>query len=110
MTVKNVGHGRSFDTQANVRNLSGDGLLLHEGRFDISNMNPGDTKKVAFTFDVDQISDPEAKVWDLAPLKVIVEEAGGRFTDMSGSPVADGGSGLATNGHLHAAALAIVGE
>jgi carboxyl-terminal processing protease len=62
LTVKNVGRGRSFDTQANVRNLSGDGLLLHDGRFDISNMNPGDTKKVAFTFDVDQISDPEAKV------------------------------------------------
>ena len=28
--------------------------------------------------------DPEAKLWDLAALKVIVEEAGGRFTDLSG--------------------------
>jgi histidinol-phosphatase len=58
----------------------------------------------------DIASDPEAKVWDLAPLQVIVEEAGGRFTDMSGAAVADGGSGLATNGHLHAAVLAIVGD
>jgi carboxyl-terminal processing protease len=63
LTVKNVGKGRSYETQANLRNLSGDGLLLHEGRFDISNMMPGDTKKVAFTFDVDsKLTDPEAKV------------------------------------------------
>jgi carboxyl-terminal processing protease len=37
--------------------------LLHDGRFDISNMAPGDTKRVAFTFDVEpQLQDPEAKV------------------------------------------------
>jgi carboxyl-terminal processing protease len=52
LTVKNVGKGRSYDTQANISNLSGDGLLLHAGRFDISNMLPGDVRKVAFTFDV----------------------------------------------------------
>jgi carboxyl-terminal processing protease len=52
LTVKNVGPGRSYETQANIRNLTGDGLLLHAGRFDISNMNPGDTRQVAFTFDV----------------------------------------------------------
>jgi carboxyl-terminal processing protease len=62
LTVKNTGRGRSFETQANLRNLSGDGLLLHEGRFDISNMNPGDVRKLQFTFDVDQLADPEAKV------------------------------------------------
>jgi carboxyl-terminal processing protease len=62
LTVKNTGRGRSFDSQANVRNLSGDGLLLHEGRFDISNMMPGDVKKVVFTFDVGELADPEAKI------------------------------------------------
>jgi carboxyl-terminal processing protease len=62
LTVKNTGRGRSFETQANVRDLSGDGLLLHEGRFDISNMMPGDVRKVQFTFDVSQLTDPEAKV------------------------------------------------
>jgi carboxyl-terminal processing protease len=62
LTVKNVGRGRSFETQANLRDLSGDGLLLHEGRFDISNMMPGEVRKVQFTFDVGQLSDPEAKV------------------------------------------------
>jgi carboxyl-terminal processing protease len=52
LTVKNVGKGSSFETQANLRNLTGDGLLLHAGRFDISNMKPGDERQVALTFDV----------------------------------------------------------
>ncbi len=52
LNVKNVGKGASYETQANLRNLTGDGLLLHAGRFDISNMKPGDVKNVAFTFDV----------------------------------------------------------
>ena len=50
-TVKNVGRGRSYATQANLRNLTGDGLLLHAGRFDISNMEPGAVRNVAFTLD-----------------------------------------------------------
>jgi carboxyl-terminal processing protease len=63
LTVKNVGKGRSYETQANLRNLSGEGVLLHDGRFDLSNMMPGDTKRVAFTFDVEpQLQDPEAKL------------------------------------------------
>jgi carboxyl-terminal processing protease len=63
VSVKNVGKGKSYETQANLRNLSGDGLLLHEGRFDISNMQPGEVKKVAFTFNVESaLQDPEAKV------------------------------------------------
>jgi carboxyl-terminal processing protease len=63
LTVKNVGKGRSYETLANLRNLSGEGLLLHDGRFDLSNMQPGDTKRVAFTFDVEPgLTDPEAKV------------------------------------------------
>ena len=52
--------------------------------------------------------DPEVKLWDLAAPQLIVEEAGGRFTDMSGVPRPDGGSGLATNGLLHDAVLEAV--
>jgi histidinol-phosphatase len=54
-------------------------------------------------------TDPEASLWDLAAVKVVVEEAGGRFTDLRGRVTAGGGSGLATNGLLHKAALACVG-
>ncbi len=60
LTVKNVGKGRSFETQANLANRSGGGVLLRKGRFDISNMKPGDVRRVAFTFDVQaELEEPE---------------------------------------------------
>ncbi|MGD0167586.1 MAG: inositol monophosphatase family protein [Gaiellaceae bacterium] len=58
---------------------------------------------------VDVAIDPVVKIWDCAPLKLIVEEAGGKFTDMSGRAVIDGGSGVSTNGLLHAEALSALG-
>jgi carboxyl-terminal processing protease len=61
--VKNVGKGASRETQALVRNLTGDGLLLRAGRFDVSNMKPGEKRGVVFTFDVlDVLKDNLAKV------------------------------------------------
>jgi histidinol-phosphatase len=54
---------------------------------------------------VDIAAEPEVAVWDLAPLALIVEEAGGTFTDLRGRPGPDGGSALATNGLLHDEAL-----
>ena len=44
-------------------------------------------------------------VWDLAAVQVIVEEAGGTFTDFAGEQRVDGGSAISSNGHLHAALL-----
>jgi histidinol-phosphatase len=49
-------------------------------------------------------------LWDLAACQVIVEEAGGTFTDLGGVRTADGGDALATNGLLHEQALALVGR
>ncbi len=40
-------------------------------------------------------------LWDLAAVQLIVEEAGGRFTDFAGVARPDGGSGLSSNGLLH---------
>ncbi|MGI8411344.1 MAG: inositol monophosphatase family protein [Solirubrobacteraceae bacterium] len=54
--------------------------------------------------------DPVVSLWDLAAPQLIVEEAGGRFTDLGGVRTADGGDAIATNGLLHDAALAIVGR
>lgn len=54
--------------------------------------------------------DPIVSLWDLAAPRVIVEEAGGRFTDLAGVETADGGDAIATNGPLHESALAIVGR
>jgi histidinol-phosphatase len=46
--------------------------------------------------------------WDVAAIQILVEEAGGRFTDLSGTPRYDRGSALSSNGHIHAAALAVL--
>jgi histidinol-phosphatase len=55
---------------------------------------------------VDIAAEPEVALHDLAPLALIVAEAGGVFTDLAGRPGPDGGSALASNGLLHTAALA----
>ncbi len=55
---------------------------------------------------VDLAVEPEVSLWDLAPLKLIVEEAGGRFTDLAGTPTDDGGSAVSSNGVLHDEVLA----
>jgi histidinol-phosphatase len=54
--------------------------------------------------------EPVVSLWDLAALQVIVEEAGGRFTDLGGVRTAEGGDVLATNGLLHDAALSLIGR
>jgi histidinol-phosphatase len=53
--------------------------------------------------------EPEVALWDLAALQVIVEEAGGRFTDLAGAARPDGGSAVSTNGLLHPPVLAALG-
>jgi histidinol-phosphatase len=51
----------------------------------------------------------DLKAWDLAPFKVLFEEAGGRFTDFAGRPTIYSGTVLASNGRLHDEALALLG-
>ena len=48
--------------------------------------------------------------WDNAALQVIVEEAGGRFSDLRGEARIDGGSGVSTNGLLHDEVIAQLGR
>jgi histidinol-phosphatase len=49
-------------------------------------------------------------LWDLAAVQVIVEEAGGTFTDFAGEHRVDGGSAISSNGLLHADLLEAVAE
>ncbi|MGC3998778.1 MAG: inositol monophosphatase family protein [Anaeromyxobacter sp.] len=46
------------------------------------------------------------QIRDLAPLPILVEEAGGRFTDLEGRPTHTSGSCVASNGHVHDHVLA----
>jgi histidinol-phosphatase len=55
---------------------------------------------------VDASFEPEVSLWDLAPLQVIVEEAGGRFTSLEGEARPDAGSVVCSNGLLHDEVLA----
>jgi histidinol-phosphatase len=57
---------------------------------------------------LDVSTDPIANAWDLAAVQILVTEAGGTFTDTAGRPGFDHGSAVASNGHLHEAALAIL--
>ncbi|MCV7444295.1 histidinol-phosphatase [Mycobacterium paraense] len=50
---------------------------------------------------VDIAAEPEVSVWDLAPLDILVREAGGKFTGLDGAAGPHGGSAVATNGLLH---------
>jgi histidinol-phosphatase len=58
---------------------------------------------------VDIATEPSLALHDMAALAVIVEEAGGRFTDLNGKPGPLGAAALATNGSLHDEVLAIIG-
>jgi len=53
---------------------------------------------------VDIAAEPELELYDMGALDVIVREAGGAFTGLDGR-----GNALATNGHLHDAALGFLG-
>ena len=48
--------------------------------------------------------EPGLNLWDVAAGILLVEEAGGRVTDLQGAP-SRWGDILATNGHIHAAML-----
>lgn len=54
--------------------------------------------------------DPEAFSWDLAPIQLIIAEAGGHFTTFNGESSPDvwkSGSGFASNGHCHQQLLSL---
>lgn len=59
---------------------------------------------------VDIAAEPELEVYDMAALDIIVREAGGRFTSLEGREGPWGGNALASNGHLHEAALSFLGS
>ncbi|MBU9764174.1 histidinol-phosphatase [Mycobacterium sp. TNTM28] len=54
---------------------------------------------------VDIACEPEVKLWDIAPLDILIREAGGTFSNIDGAAGPHGGSALATNGRLHAEVL-----
>jgi histidinol-phosphatase len=56
----------------------------------------------------DVMVDCGVHIWDIAGLKVIVEEAGGQFTDWDGGSDLERPDCVASNGKVHAATLALL--
>jgi histidinol-phosphatase len=55
---------------------------------------------------VDIAIEPELSLWDMAALDIILREAGGEFSNTSGTPGVLGGSGVSTNSALHGEVIA----
>ncbi|MBK6533128.1 MAG: hypothetical protein IPF99_27130 [Deltaproteobacteria bacterium] len=100
LTLKNVGRGRTFIARANLKNLSGAGVLLRDARFDINDMMPGEERRVAFTFDVAQsfrqdelklelvVEDEDLREVTSQKLRVPIAQAGAPVTAATGAFVA----------------------
>ena len=54
---------------------------------------------------VDIAAEPSLALWDMAAIDIIVREAGGAFTDLSGAAGPHGKSAVSSNSLLHGAAL-----
>ncbi len=57
---------------------------------------------------IEAMADPIIATWDVAPMMVIIPEAGGVFTDFTGHAGHSSGNALATNGIRHAEVLEIL--
>jgi histidinol phosphatase-like enzyme (inositol monophosphatase family) len=57
---------------------------------------------------IEAMVDPVAELYDLAPMPIILSEAGGRFTSYDGQEGPGHGSGVATNGLVHDEVLDLV--
>ena len=57
------------------------------------------------------VVEPQLSLWDVAATSLVVEEAGGRFSDLDGrQPGITSGHAVVSNGRVHDAALAIIAE
>ncbi len=50
--VRNDGKGASLRTITTLKNLSGEGIFLRKGRFELGRLEPGESKAASFTLDV----------------------------------------------------------
>ncbi len=73
--LQNSGEGRTYETQANLRNLSGSGVLLRAGRFRIDDIQPGEERAVEFTFEVLPDFDRDVAKLEISVLDTDLREA-----------------------------------
>ena len=59
---------------------------------------------------MDLAAEPELALHDMAAVSIVVDEAGGRFTSLDGTPGPTGPDALGTNGRLHEEVMALIGS
>jgi len=88
-------------------------LRVKHAGFQLRTWGDGYGYSLVATGSIEAMIDPEVSVWDLAPMPVIITEAGGRFTDTTGAELALAPgvqvSGVATNGLVHDRVLECLG-
>jgi histidinol-phosphatase len=57
---------------------------------------------------VEAMVELDLKPWDMGALKILVEEAGGRFTDLNGTVTIYGSGGVSSNGLVHDEVLSLL--
>ncbi len=57
---------------------------------------------------LDAVIDPDVQAYDIAPAALLVQEAGGRFSDEGGAPTLRGDIFIASNGSLHSELLTLM--
>lgn len=60
------------------------------------------------TGQVEAMLDPVVKPYDVASVKICIEEAGGKFTDLKGKKTIYGGNALSSNGLTHGQVLRVI--
>ena len=56
------------------------------------------------------VVEPKLAVWDVAATSLVVEEAGGRFSDLDGKPSIYSNHAVVTNGKLHDDVLRLIAD
>jgi len=101
--------GRPFLTASGFTRWDDQVLLrVKRGGWALRTWGDGFGYAMVATGRADAMVDPSAALWDIAPMPVILHEAGGRFSSWSGSPDPREGSGVATNGEGHDELLALL--
>ncbi len=80
---------------------------------DLTRMNLGDGHSVGHNFLLKgkvEASFETGNLWDFAAPSILVEEAGGKFTDFSGKNSLISGNALFSNGNIHSEILKILSE
>jgi histidinol-phosphatase len=108
ISVSNISElDKSYMSHGGIKYFDKEGLmdnLLNLGRETLAQKGFGDFWNFHLLAQgkIDIVLEAKTKIWDIAALSLIVEEAGGKVTDFSGQPInMNTTSIIATNGRLH---------